>query len=108
MLLTNFKSNLSFSGDPAGNLMRTLNGDINFNTGNGKYQGVDLLHELSSIAKFSQSTPAQGFTNIVKLAGLINIKNGVAPDFNMVPFKDKLKDDEIWNVVNYLRSIAKK
>jgi len=24
-----------------------------------------------------------------------NIKNGVGPDFNMVPFKDKLKDDEI-------------
>ena len=37
-----------------------------------------------------------------------NIKNGVAPDFNMVPFKDTLKDDEIWSVVNYLRSIAKK
>ena len=37
-----------------------------------------------------------------------NIKNGVAPDFNMVPFKDKLKDDEIWHVVNYVRSLAKK
>jgi mono/diheme cytochrome c family protein len=37
-----------------------------------------------------------------------NIKNGVGPDFNMVPFKDTLKDDEIWNVVNYLRSITKK
>ena len=37
-----------------------------------------------------------------------NIKNGVAPDFNMVPFKDQLKDEEIWNLVNYLRSIAKK
>ena len=37
-----------------------------------------------------------------------NIRNGVGPDFNMVPFKDQLKDDEIWNVVNYLRSIAKK
>ena len=36
-----------------------------------------------------------------------NIKNGVSPDFNMVPFKDKLKDDEIWHVVNYLRSIHK-
>jgi mono/diheme cytochrome c family protein len=36
-----------------------------------------------------------------------NTKNGVAPDFNMVPWKDKLTDDEIWNVVNYLRSIAK-
>jgi mono/diheme cytochrome c family protein len=37
-----------------------------------------------------------------------NIKNGIAPDFNMVPFKDTLTDDEIWSVVNYLRSIAKK
>ena len=83
LLLTNFKSNLSFSGDPAGNLMRTLNGDINFNTGNGKYQGVDLLHQLGSIAKFSQSTTSQGFTNIVKLAGLINIKNGVANTNNL-------------------------
>ena len=37
-----------------------------------------------------------------------NIKNGVPPEFNMTPWKDQLKDDEIWNVVNYLRSIAKK
>jgi mono/diheme cytochrome c family protein len=37
-----------------------------------------------------------------------NIRNGISPDFNMVPFKDKLKDGEIWSVVNYLRSIAKK
>jgi len=37
-----------------------------------------------------------------------NIKNGVAPDFNMVPFKDKLKDDEIWTIVNYIRSIGRK
>jgi mono/diheme cytochrome c family protein len=37
-----------------------------------------------------------------------NIKNGVAPDFNMVPFKDQLKDEEIWSLVIYIRSIAKK
>jgi mono/diheme cytochrome c family protein len=37
-----------------------------------------------------------------------NIKNGVAPDFNMIPWKDQLKDEQIWNVVNYIRSIAKK
>ena len=37
-----------------------------------------------------------------------SIKNGVPPEFNMVPFKDQLKDDDIWNVVNFLRSIAKK
>ena len=35
------------------------------------------------------------------------IKNGVPPDLNMIPFGDQLKDQEIWNVVNYLRSIAK-
>jgi len=83
LVLSNFKSNLTFSGDPAGNLMRTLNGDVNFNTGNGKFQGVDLLHELASIGKFSQSGPSQGFTNIVKLGGLINIKNGVANTNNL-------------------------
>ena len=37
-----------------------------------------------------------------------NIKDGIAPEFNMTPFKDRLKDDEIWNVVNYVRSLAKK
>jgi mono/diheme cytochrome c family protein len=36
------------------------------------------------------------------------IKNGVPPELNMVPFGDQLKDAEIWSVVNYLRSIAKK
>jgi mono/diheme cytochrome c family protein len=35
-------------------------------------------------------------------------RNGVPPDFNMVPMKDQLKDEDIWNVVNYLGSIAKK
>jgi mono/diheme cytochrome c family protein len=36
------------------------------------------------------------------------IKNGVPPDFNMIPWKDKLTDADVWNVVNYLKSIAKK
>jgi mono/diheme cytochrome c family protein len=37
-----------------------------------------------------------------------NVKNGIGPDFNMTPFKDALKDEEIWNIVNYVRSLAKK
>ena len=37
-----------------------------------------------------------------------NTKNGVPPDFNMVPWKDQLKDNDMWNVVNYLRSLAPK
>ncbi len=35
------------------------------------------------------------------------IKNGVGPDFNMIPWNDRLTDDDVWNVVNYLTSIAK-
>jgi mono/diheme cytochrome c family protein len=37
-----------------------------------------------------------------------SIKEGIGPDFNMTPFKDRLKDEEIWNVVNYVRSLGKK
>jgi cbb3-type cytochrome c oxidase subunit III len=37
-----------------------------------------------------------------------SIKNGVAPDFSMGAFGDQLKDEDIWKVVNYVRSLAKK
>ncbi len=37
-----------------------------------------------------------------------NIKDGVGPKFDMKPMKAKMMDTDIWNVVNYLRSIAKK
>ena len=36
------------------------------------------------------------------------IKNGVPPELNMIPFADQLKDTEMWNVVNYIRSLAKR
>lgn len=36
------------------------------------------------------------------------IKNGVPPDLSMEPWGDRIKDQDIWNVVNFLRSLAKK
>ena len=36
------------------------------------------------------------------------IKNGVPPELNMEPWGDRIKDPDIWNVVNYVRSLAKK
>ena len=36
------------------------------------------------------------------------IKNGVPPELNMGPWGDSIKDTDIWNVVNYLKSLAKK
>ena len=37
-----------------------------------------------------------------------NIKDGIPPDLSMGPFGDRLKDTDIWNIVNFLKSIAKK
>ena len=37
-----------------------------------------------------------------------NIKEGIGPKFDMKPMKAKLKDEDIWNVVNYLRSLGPK
>ena len=36
------------------------------------------------------------------------IKNGIPPELNMEPWGDRIKDADIWNVVNYVRSLAKK
>src|ERR1044072_5257694 len=36
------------------------------------------------------------------------IKNGVPPDLFMEPWGDRIKDDQIWNLVNYIRSLEKK
>jgi mono/diheme cytochrome c family protein len=37
-----------------------------------------------------------------------SIKEGVPPDFNMTPWGDRIKDQDIWNIINYVRSLAKK
>jgi mono/diheme cytochrome c family protein len=36
------------------------------------------------------------------------IKNGAGPDSEMKPMKTKLSDKDIWNVVNYIRSLGPK
>ncbi len=36
------------------------------------------------------------------------IKNGVGPDYIMGPYDGRIPDDGIWNIVNYLRSVAQK
>ena len=36
------------------------------------------------------------------------IKEGVPPELNMEPWGDRIKDPDIWNIINYIRSLAKK
>ena len=33
------------------------------------------------------------------------IRNGVGPKFDMKPYKDRIPERDIWNLVNYLRSL---
>ena len=60
------------------------------------------------------SPPAPDLTDAEWLHGSTDgelfsvIKNGVPPDLNMEPWGDRIKDPDIWNVVNYVRSLAKK
>lgn len=37
-----------------------------------------------------------------------NIKDGIGPKFDMKPMKAKMMDTDIWNVVNYVRSLGPK
>jgi mono/diheme cytochrome c family protein len=38
----------------------------------------------------------------------LSIRDGVAPKMAMKPFKGKITDQDIWNIVNYIRSIGPK
>jgi AsmA protein len=66
---------------------KALNGTINVNFNNVKYSGADIGHELSTIAGFLNAAPnaqsAQGMTNILKMTGNIDVKNGIAQTKNL-------------------------
>lgn len=36
------------------------------------------------------------------------IRDGIGPDYRMEGFGDRLNDNEIWHIVNYVRSLKKK
>ncbi len=36
------------------------------------------------------------------------IREGVGPEYIMGPFKDRLKETDIWNIINFLRQSQKK
>jgi len=68
-------------------IMRALNGTVDLNFNNVKYSGANISHELSTIAGFlnpnagSQSTG--GVTNISKVTGNIQVRNGLAQTNNL-------------------------
>jgi mono/diheme cytochrome c family protein len=69
-------------------------------TGNGKLAPKDTHPPNLVDAKWDHgSTDGEIFENI---------KDGIGPKFDMKPMKAKMKDEDIWNVINYLRSLGPK
>jgi uncharacterized protein involved in outer membrane biogenesis len=60
------------------NAMRALNGDINLDFRPLKVAGFDTAHELGELAGFASSVADKGSTDIVRMAGRILVRNGVA------------------------------
>jgi mono/diheme cytochrome c family protein len=68
--------------------------------GDGKMAPKDSHPSDLTDAKWDHgSTDGEIFTNI---------KDGIGPKFDMKPMKAKLMDADIWNVINYLRSLGPK
>lgn len=36
------------------------------------------------------------------------VKKGIAPEFFMAPWEGRISDEEIWNMVNYIKSLTQK
>ena len=65
-------------------LMRALNGTTALNVANLRYTGVDLAHELGSIAGFLDKVQSsKGYTDVSPLTGNIVVKNGIAQTNNL-------------------------
>jgi uncharacterized protein involved in outer membrane biogenesis len=78
---TNFTASSAAS---SADIARSLNGSANLNLAEGKINHMDLIWELAQQAKFLGLNRAkQPFTNLVKLTGDFDIRNGVASTQNL-------------------------
>ncbi|HVP42525.1 MAG TPA: AsmA family protein [Terriglobales bacterium] len=85
-LLAANSSGLSFSGSNADQMARSLNGRLDLNLTKGRLAGIDVMHQLSQIARFvgGGAQPVdRGFTNLVQLTGNFDVRNGVAQTNNL-------------------------
>ncbi|HUS18651.1 MAG TPA: AsmA family protein [Terriglobales bacterium] len=76
-------ANTNFTGTTSDNIASHLNGNIQLNLQDGKMANLDLLNQLAAIGKFGAQGTTQPYTNIVKLTGNFDVKNGVARTDNL-------------------------
>lgn len=86
LLMANADTSFQSSGnaDPAATA-RSMNGKVSLNLSNGKIANIDMLYQLAAIGKFLQGgQKTEPFTNVSKLTGDFDIKNGVAFTNNLL------------------------
>ncbi len=86
--LLSANANTSFRAASAQDIARTLNGNLNVDLTKGRLAHVDLLNQLSQVAKFVSNAPAsssagQAFTDLLRLTGTFNVVNGLAQTNNL-------------------------
>ncbi len=70
---------LQFLDRPNEEVAKSLNGKVQFQMGQGRISGVQILNEVANIGHFlGYSKKAESFTNISKLTGSFQIQNGLA------------------------------
>ena len=97
-------TNLRFALASSNDLPQTLNGTLTFSVTNGQLKNVNILNELSKVGKFLGTAPAQAGsgTALKKLAGTLNVVNGVASTNNLTAVLDagSLAANGTMNLVN--------
>ncbi len=64
---------------PGQDFTRALNGTVKLDVTDGRLAGVQLLNELAGIAKLlGYSKRSESYTKILKLAGTLHLRNGIA------------------------------
>jgi uncharacterized protein involved in outer membrane biogenesis len=77
-------ANTTFRAAPADQIARTLNGSFSLDLRNGRIVGMDLLNQLASIGRFvGYSRAPQQFTNLVRLTGDFDVRDGLARTNNL-------------------------
>ena len=97
-------TNVHFALGSSDELTRTLNGTLAFAVANGQLKNVNILNEISKVAKFVGAAPSQKgpVTDLKKLSGTFNIQNGVANTNNLVAVlpEGSLSGNGALNLVN--------
>jgi hypothetical protein len=79
-------TNVHFALGSGDELTRTLNGTLGFDVANGQLKNVNIMNEISKVAKFVGAAPSQKgpVTDLKKLSGTFSVQNGVATTNNLV------------------------